>query len=110
MHLSLARLELRLYRSCVQDVPPNLVAIIFYLRDAMTIQGWIGALALLLLAFVLLTVAIWLKVQVGLLRLRRALLQAPRLIRMQKSGHPESNQGPSDFCNNLQSDALPTEL
>ena len=27
-----------------------------------------------------------------------------------KSGHPESNQGPSDFCNNLQSDALPTEL
>ena len=28
----------------------------------------------------------------------------------QKSGHPESNQGPSDFCNALQSDALPTEL
>ena len=27
-----------------------------------------------------------------------------------KSGHPESNQGPSDLCNNLQSDALPTEL
>ena len=27
-----------------------------------------------------------------------------------KSGHPESNQGPSDYCKNLQSDALPTEL
>ena len=27
-----------------------------------------------------------------------------------KSGHPESNQGPSDGCMNLQSDALPTEL
>ena len=27
-----------------------------------------------------------------------------------KSGHPESNQGPSDCCNTLQSDALPTEL
>ena len=27
-----------------------------------------------------------------------------------KSGHPESNQGPSDHCMNLQSDALPTEL
>ena len=27
-----------------------------------------------------------------------------------KSGHPESNQGPSDCCMNLQSDALPTEL
>lgn len=26
------------------------------------------------------------------------------------SGHPESNQGPSDHCNMLQSDALPTEL
>ena len=30
--------------------------------------------------------------------------------RWQKSGHPESNQGPSDSCNTLQSDALPTEL
>ena len=28
----------------------------------------------------------------------------------QKSGHPESNQGPSDCCRRLQSDALPTEL
>ena len=28
----------------------------------------------------------------------------------EKSGHPESNQGPSDCCNDLQSDALPTEL
>ena len=28
----------------------------------------------------------------------------------QKSGHPESNQGPSDCCSALQSDALPTEL
>ncbi len=27
-----------------------------------------------------------------------------------KSGHPESNQGPSDCCSILQSDALPTEL
>ena len=27
-----------------------------------------------------------------------------------KSGHPESNQGPSDYCKSLQSDALPTEL
>lgn len=27
-----------------------------------------------------------------------------------KSGHPESNQGPSDCCRSLQSDALPTEL
>ena len=27
-----------------------------------------------------------------------------------KSGHPESNQGPSDSCKALQSDALPTEL
>ena len=27
-----------------------------------------------------------------------------------KSGHPESNQGPSDGCKSLQSDALPTEL
>jgi hypothetical protein len=27
-----------------------------------------------------------------------------------KSGHPESNQGPSDYCESLQSDALPTEL
>ena len=26
------------------------------------------------------------------------------------SGHPESNQGPSDVCTDLQSDALPTEL
>ena len=26
------------------------------------------------------------------------------------SGHPESNQGPSDCCRTLQSDALPTEL
>ena len=26
------------------------------------------------------------------------------------SGHPQSNQGPSDSCNSLQSDALPTEL
>jgi len=26
------------------------------------------------------------------------------------SGHPESNQGPSDSCKLLQSDALPTEL
>ena len=26
------------------------------------------------------------------------------------SGHPESNQGPSDSCKSLQSDALPTEL
>ena len=30
--------------------------------------------------------------------------------RWQKSGHPESNQGPSDSCNTLQSHALPTEL
>ena len=29
---------------------------------------------------------------------------------MTKSGHPESNQGPSDCCSDLQSDALPTEL
>ena len=44
--------------------------------------------------------------------------QAPTLIdrallakgRQRKSGHPESNQGPSDFCESLQSDALPTEL
>jgi hypothetical protein len=28
----------------------------------------------------------------------------------QISGHPESNQGPSDCCMRLQSDALPTEL
>jgi hypothetical protein len=28
----------------------------------------------------------------------------------QISGHPESNQGPSDCCRRLQSDALPTEL
>ena len=28
----------------------------------------------------------------------------------EKSGHPESNQGPSDSCMILQSDALPTEL
>ena len=27
-----------------------------------------------------------------------------------KSGHPESNQGPSDYCVFLQSDALPAEL
>jgi hypothetical protein len=27
-----------------------------------------------------------------------------------QSGHPESNQGPSDGCMDLQSDALPTEL
>jgi hypothetical protein len=27
-----------------------------------------------------------------------------------KSGHPESNQGPSDYCESPQSDALPTEL
>ena len=27
-----------------------------------------------------------------------------------KSGHPASNQGPSDCCSTLQSDALPTEL
>ena len=27
-----------------------------------------------------------------------------------KSGDPESNQGPSDGCRSLQSDALPTEL
>ena len=27
-----------------------------------------------------------------------------------KSGHPESNQGPSDGCMDLQSDALPAEL
>ena len=27
-----------------------------------------------------------------------------------QSGHPESNQGPSDRCKSLQSDALPTEL
>ena len=27
-----------------------------------------------------------------------------------QSGHPESNQGPSDCCSDLQSDALPTEL
>ena len=27
-----------------------------------------------------------------------------------KSGHPESNQGPSDSCKALQADALPTEL
>ena len=30
--------------------------------------------------------------------------------RCPKSGHPESNQGPSDRCTSLQSDALPTEL
>ena len=30
--------------------------------------------------------------------------------RAKESGHPESNQGPSDYCKNLQSDALPTEL
>ena len=29
---------------------------------------------------------------------------------LEKSGHSESNQGPSDCCNDLQSDALPTEL
>ena len=29
---------------------------------------------------------------------------------VQKSGHPESNQGPSDGCMDLQSDALPAEL
>ena len=32
------------------------------------------------------------------------------IARKRKSGHPESNQGPSDYCENLQSDALPTEL
>ena len=30
--------------------------------------------------------------------------------KIEKSGHPESNQGPSDCCSTLQSDALPTEL
>ena len=30
--------------------------------------------------------------------------------KVKKSGHPESNQGPSDCCSTLQSDALPTEL
>ena len=29
---------------------------------------------------------------------------------LKKSGHPESNQGPSDCCKFLQSDALPAEL
>ena len=33
-----------------------------------------------------------------------------RGIKTQTSGHPESNQGPSDCCKCLQSDALPTEL
>ena len=32
------------------------------------------------------------------------------LAEQETSGHPESNQGPSDRCMNLQSDALPTEL
>ena len=32
------------------------------------------------------------------------------LTKQETSGHPESNQGPSDRCMNLQSDALPTEL
>ena len=35
--------------------------------------------------------------------------QTPRAS-MPRSGHPESNQGPSDCCKSLQSDALPTEL
>ena len=30
--------------------------------------------------------------------------------RLEISGHPESNQGPSDCCSDLQSDALPAEL
>ena len=33
-----------------------------------------------------------------------------RVINSLPSGHPESNQGPSDICKCLQSDALPTEL
>ena len=34
----------------------------------------------------------------------------PELATFPKPGHPESNQGPSDHCLILQSDALPTEL
>ena len=36
--------------------------------------------------------------------------KSTRQILKDQSGHPESNQGPSDCCSTLQSDALPTEL
>ena len=34
----------------------------------------------------------------------------PTVAAFLKSAHPESNQGPSDYCMRLQSDALPTDL
>ena len=36
--------------------------------------------------------------------------EGERAGKKENSGHPESNQGPSDVCKCLQSDALPTEL
>ena len=41
---------------------------------------------------------------------KKAKEQAAQKTRGEKSVHPESNQGPSDCCSILQSDALPTEL
>ena len=41
-------------------------------------------------------------------RIKMVVSKCPKI--KMKSGHPESNQGPSDCCMNLQSDALPTEL
>ena len=49
-------------------------------------------------------VCVRVRVHVSLMRAARA------KGKWQKSGHPESNQGPSDSCNTLQSDAPPTEL
>ena len=34
----------------------------------------------------------------------------PTVAAFLKSAHPESNQGPSDYCMRPQSDALPTDL
>ena len=39
-----------------------------------------------------------------------AIIACEMLVLQQTSGDPESNQGPSDCCRHLQSDALPTEL
>eukprot|EP00973_Karenia_brevis_P055349 7696169-Karenia_brevis.AAC.1 len=48
----------------------------------------------------------WLSGTMSIQSSRGPILNATRI----KSGHPESNQGPSDYCSDLQSDALPTEL
>ena len=46
----------------------------------------------------------------GCVRSQRIFGMPPHHDLASKSGHPESNQGPSDCCSTLQSDALPTEL